>query len=358
MIDRLTATCHRLDDPDITTNIYQGLVTSADAIYHVDRLGPRRYLCSPSEKGACSYEVELEDDVMRPLISGVDAKRYITPSTKTYLLFPYDPFSVTGHLREEANFVISYPRSWAYLKSYEKALRGRESNKMDFDDGWWGYVYPKNLTLHEKRKIIVPRLVTSLVCSVDALGGLYLDNVDVGGIIVVDEVDEFFIAGLINSKVLNFVFQRISKPFRGNYLSANKQFIAPLPIPNASPEQAADVARRARNLQESHTARRDTLVSLAKRMETIPRRVKPETWLFPNLKSKREVEAEAPSTLDTEDRRAWAAKQFGDALEALHEAIGQRLNPGAALDAAFADGELSFSIDGVTVSDRIFESEA
>jgi hypothetical protein len=45
-------------------------------------------------------------------------------------------------------------------------------------------------------------------------------------------------------------------------------------------------------------------------------------------------------------------------LEAFHEAIGQRLNSGAALDAAFADGELSFSIDGVTVIDRIFESEA
>src|ERR1700730_10429076 len=34
--------------------------------------------------------------------------------------------------------------------------------------------------------------------------------------------------------------------------------------------------------------------------------------------------------------------------------IGQRLTP----DAAFADGELSCSIDGVTVIDRIFESEA
>jgi hypothetical protein len=64
-----------------------------------------------------------------------------------------------------------------------------------------------------------------------------------------------------------------------------------------------------------------------------------------------------PPTLDTEGRGAWAAKHYGDALEALHEAIGQRLNPGAALDAAFADGELSFSIDGVTVIDRIFESE-
>ncbi|MGA7385138.1 MAG: hypothetical protein WBW81_10765 [Methylocella sp.] len=130
------------------------------------------------------------------------------------------------------------------------------------------------------------------------------------------------------------------------------------PIPDASPEQAANIARRARKLQESHTARRDKLVGLAKRMETIQRRAKPETWLFPNLTSKRELEPEAPPILDTEGRRAWAAKQYGDAPEALHEAIGQRLNPGAALDAAFADGELSFSIDGVTVIDRVFESEA
>ena len=74
--------------------------------------------------------------------------------------------------------------------------------------------------------------------------------------------------------------------------------------------------------------------------------------------AKRELEAEAPSILDIEGRLAWAAKQYGDTLEALHEAIGQRLNPGTALDAAIADGELSFSIDGVTVIDRIFESGA
>ena len=62
--------------------------------------------------------------------------------------------------------------------------------------------------------------------------------------------------------------------------------------------------------------------------------------------------------MDTEGRRAWAADQDGNALEAFHEAIGQRLKPGAALDAAFADGKLSFSIDGVTVIDRIVEIEA
>jgi Eco57I restriction-modification methylase len=80
LIDRLSATCRRLDDPTVTTNIYQGLITSADAIYHLDRRGPRRYLCSPRGKGApLAYEVEIEDEVMQPLVSGADSRRYIEP---------------------------------------------------------------------------------------------------------------------------------------------------------------------------------------------------------------------------------------------------------------------------------------
>ncbi|MGH6835834.1 MAG: hypothetical protein ACREC9_09875 [Methylocella sp.] len=192
----------------------------------------------------------------------------------------------------------------------------------------------------------------------DDQGEFYLNNVRVNGIIAANDTDPWFILGVMNAPLAEFVFRRIGKVKAGGFYEANRQFIAPLPIPNASPEQASEIARRARNLQSAHTLRRDKLAALAKRMETIRRCSKPEPWLFPDLTSKRDFEAEAPSTLDADGRRAWAAKQYGDALEALHEAIGQRLNSGAVLDAAFADGELSFSIEGVTVIDRIFESEA
>ncbi len=77
--------------------------------------------------------------------------------------------------------------------------------------------------------------------------------------------------------------------------------------------------------------------------------------MFPDLKSKRELESEAPATLDAEGRREWATKRSDDALAGKHEAITERLHPSATLDAAFANGELSFSVDGVTVIDRIFE---
>jgi hypothetical protein len=218
LIDRLSVTCRRLDDPAVTDNIFVGIQTSADAIYHLKRLGPHRYLCSPRcENALPPYQVEIEDEILHPLIAGEDAKRYVTPNTKAHLLFPYHAES--GRLLSRPELQNSYPKAWNYPISYEKELRGRESRKLDYDNRWWAYVYQKNLTLQENKKIIVPRLVRNLISAVDDLGSLYLDNVDVGGIIVSEGTDEYFVAGLLNSKVLNFVFQRISKPFRGNGLS-------------------------------------------------------------------------------------------------------------------------------------------
>jgi hypothetical protein len=69
LIDRLYQRCKRLDDPAHTSNIFVGLQTSADAIYHLRRLGPRSYLCTPDGDNAPPpYEVEIEDALMKPLV--------------------------------------------------------------------------------------------------------------------------------------------------------------------------------------------------------------------------------------------------------------------------------------------------
>ncbi len=81
---------------------------------------------------------------------------------------------------------------------------------------------------------------------------------------------------------------------------------------------------------------------------------KPETWLFADLRGKRELEEEAPKRLNPEDRRSWVDQQYEQALQSKYDAITQRLKPGVSLVPGFRDGELSMSIDGVTIIDRIF----
>lgn len=359
LIDRLYERCKRLDDLEHTSSIFVGIQTSADAIYHLKRVGPGRYLCEPTGDAAQPpYEVEIEDAVMKPLISGAEAKRYVAPATNTYLLFPYEVGLRGATLIDAAMMQTRYPKAWKYLQGYETALRARERGKMDDDGVWWGYNYPKNLDKQEVVKLVVPRLVANLACSVDETGSLYLDNVDVGGVVIADGEEPFFIAAVLNSPVASFVFRRISKPFRGSYLSANKQFIAPLPIPPASGDERATVAEKARALQSAHTARRDTLSKIARRLSTARMRSKPETWLFPGLKSKWDLIADAPARLDVDKKREWADQRYDLDLKARYELISARLMPGASLSPAFKEGELSMAVDGVPIIDRIFVDPA
>ena len=97
---------------------------------------------------------------------------------------------------------------------------------------WYAFGRTQNLGMHGFKKLAIPRLVNRLKALYDNGAQFCLDNVDVGGLILKEPIDSnyLYVVGLLNSKLLDFYFRRISVAFRGNYLSANRQFIEPLPI--------------------------------------------------------------------------------------------------------------------------------
>lgn len=351
LIDRLARDCLRLDDPSLTTAIFQGLVTSADKIFHLKRLGEESYLCSPSEGEP--YQVSVEDAVMKPLISGKEAKRYEKPETDTFLLFPYEIQAGKAQLIPEDRFP---KKAWKYLQSWEQQLRGRERRKMN-KPGWYGYVYPKSLTRHDDPKVIIPRIVAHLKASYDE-SGMYLDNADVGGISAKSPTIGQFITGALNGEVADIVFRTIAKPFQNDYRAANKQFIAPLPIPNADEEDRAEVARRARDLQTGWTNRRDLLTAARDRLGALPRARHGPNWLFIDLPRHGDLVDRAPASLSARgDRTKWADDRFAELLAVETERLKAALDGGARMTAAFADGELRLFAGGAVVLGRIYLDE-
>ena len=79
LVMRLRRDCLRLDDLEVTSEIFVGVQTSADHVYHLRRLGADRYLCKPKKQPP--YEVEIEDAIMRPIVSGENVRRYEAPSS-------------------------------------------------------------------------------------------------------------------------------------------------------------------------------------------------------------------------------------------------------------------------------------
>ncbi len=372
LIDRLAANCTSLENAANTANIFVGLQTSADAVYHLERIAPGRYVSIANGTNA-SHEVALEDALMKPLISGGEAKRYQSPATTTYLLFPYAIGNRVDLIPAE-QMAADFPMAWRYLGLWEDRLRKREASiderTGDFvrnadgapvhapfnDDSWYRFGRNQNLDKQRIPKLFVAQTVPELRVSFDSAGGAYLNNVRVNGILPADGKSPWFLLGILNANVADFVFRRIAKVKDGGFFEANRQFIAPLPIPNATPAQQADIAERATALQTAHSRRRDLLALIAKRMDTLRKRAKPAEWLFPSLTPRRERERAAPAGLDLAERRAWAAARYDDELAANEAAVGDRIAPGVTLDAQFIDGELSFLINGVPVISSIFEA--
>ncbi|HEX3599167.1 MAG TPA: N-6 DNA methylase [Lacipirellulaceae bacterium] len=226
--------------------IIVGIQTSADVIYHLIKTGPGKYF-STASKG----EVEIEDEIMRPLVSGQDAVPFTTPPTDTYLIFPYKVTDDECRLLNQKE-MKAYRYAWEYLKSHERILRQRESGKFD-DDEWYRFGRNQNIDKQHLPKILVPRLLLNLFAATDPHGAVCLDNVDVGGILVKAPWLIWYVAGILNSNACNFAWRKISKPFRGEYRSANRQFIAPLPIPKAHSQKP--VGQLAEKLAELHSQR-------------------------------------------------------------------------------------------------------
>ncbi len=331
-------------------------------------MGQGRYLCKPEGDNAPPpYEVEIEDALMKPPVSGAEAKRYVDPITNTYLLFPHEIGSDGVRLIAPAAMQATYPKAWSYLMSYRDELRLREVKhdhqgnvtEAPFDDGqWYRFGRHQSLDKQEIKKLIVAQTVPEMRVVFDDSATMYLNNVRVNGIIVAEEEDPWFLLGVLNANVADFVFRRIAKVKAGGFFEANKQFIAPLPIPPVSDDERALVATTAEALQSAHTARSDTLEKIARRLSAARTRNKPETWLFPELKSKRDLIADAPARLDSGGKWAWAEQRYNLDLAARYEAITSRLRPGASLAAAFKDGELSVAVAGVPIVDRIFVDDA
>ena len=225
---------------DVTEAIVVGIQTSADDLYHLERLGPDAY------RSRAGDDVRIEDALMRPLVSGRHVARYRIEPPRTHLLFPYD-LSSAPRLFTATELAARFPGGWAWLCRHEQVLRARERGKMDRDDRWWAYNYPKNLARQTRRKVLVPRLVKRLCCAVDEAGELFMDNVDVGGVLPHDPADLWWLAAVLNGPVAHFVWRRHTRPFRGGYLAANKQFIASLPVPQATAADRRVVSDLARS---------------------------------------------------------------------------------------------------------------
>ncbi len=217
----------------VTNRIYQGLVTSGDSIYLLEKIeeADDDYVTVRSQEDG--EEWTLETELLKPLLKGEDVHRYYPLNPNYFVIFPY-LLSDTDDGRD-AEFVTedvlaeNYPRTYDYLKSHEESIRARESGKMD-RDGWYDYVYPKNLTEFEEEKILTPEISYGTNFTYDS-DGLY-HKTKVYGIKTNDSyVSEKYLLPIINTDVLWYFLKNTGYALRGGYFTFKTDYLNPFSIP-------------------------------------------------------------------------------------------------------------------------------
>jgi len=230
-------------------DIFVGLQTSADDVFIMDLISEKPDGLRLMSK-VLGKEVLLEKDLLHPLVSGVDVGRYATLPTRQYILFPYQVQGKKASLITFEKIINRCPKMAEYLLANKERLEKREKGKMK-GSNWYGYIYLKNMYRQPVLKVCVPRLVKKLHATLDATGSHYLDNVDVGGLTFKpgEAYSLLYLTGLLNSSLSAWVFPHISAPFRGGFMSANRQFLSQLPFRMIDFSNASDKVQHVRMVE-------------------------------------------------------------------------------------------------------------
>jgi hypothetical protein len=228
-------------------DIFVGLQTSADDVFIMDLVKDRGSTLRLRSK-SLDLDWDFEKRIVFPLVSGTDVKRYFDLPERQYVLFPYRLDSGSATLIKYEELSKSYPNAALYVSQNKRRLEERERGKFK-DTDWHRFGRNQNIGIQDREKLCVPRLVTQLFAAYDVTGTHFLDNVDVGGITLVDKYRKQgfpYLLGLLNSKLLGWYFPFVSAPFRGGWRSANRQFLSQLPIRTINFSVPADNARHDR----------------------------------------------------------------------------------------------------------------
>lgn len=85
----------------------------------------------------------LENDLIKPLVSGADVKRYERPPKRQFIIFPYEISSGKASLIPIDEIKDRCPHAYAYFTKNKKTLESREHGVMK-GPNW----------LHENRELV------------------------------------------------------------------------------------------------------------------------------------------------------------------------------------------------------------
>ena len=215
---------------DVSDNILVGVQSGIDNIHLMkfEKTGSSNSLFLFSERA--QDIVEIENELVKPMMRGEDVHRYELPHNNFYCIYPYKLVDGKTKILEERELKDMYPKGYAYLKKYRGELKEIRERQKTNPKYWYSCHRSRDMNVFESERIITPEI--SLGCNMTiAPKGLY-HNTKVYSIIPAKNREEHqnYWLGLLNSNLLWWYLSNTGYVLRGGYFVFKTNYLSPFPI--------------------------------------------------------------------------------------------------------------------------------
>jgi len=194
-----------------------GLATGRDALYVL-------------AEGAA----EVERELLRPIVRGRDLLPYQITEPRLSLLVPYT-FDSSG--QPALIDVKKYPKAIAYLRRHESVLRARHCVRV-WQKAWFDLHDPVPTDIGRLPKILVPDVASHNRFAYDP--GRYWP-LHSAYYVVPRDIDPIYLTAVLNSTPIEFLIRLRAPVVKDGFSRYRKQFLEPLPVPQASLTERAEI---------------------------------------------------------------------------------------------------------------------
>ncbi len=199
--------------------IYRGVLTGLNEAFVIDKT-TRDDLIARDARSA---------EIIKPFLEGKDIKRYQSPVARKWLILfkNGDTQEWFGKLKEEEawqKIEENYPAIAEWLLPFNK----KAVKRSDQGEYWWELRACAYYEEFEKEKIAYAEIASRGQFVLDKVNSLFDTTAYILG------SDSEYLMGVLNSKLCTYYFSKIASSVRGGYLRWKRQYMATIPIVDAS----------------------------------------------------------------------------------------------------------------------------
>jgi type I restriction-modification system DNA methylase subunit len=184
---------------------------------------------------ASAKALEIERDLLRPVLRGRDVRAFRVSSSPKVLLFPYVEEDGEFRLLRESE-LRSFPNAWIYLQRHRERLAKRiwfDKGAEDLSGAWYGLMYVEGAKFFARQHVLTPSLSNVSNFAMGS-GDLFVTGTaGVTGLSLARSsgLNIRFLLGVLNSSALSVYITQNSPAYQGGYRKFSAPYLKRVPIP-------------------------------------------------------------------------------------------------------------------------------